>query len=455
MEATASEAGDDRLALCDVLCIFYQHSGVVVHQSVTAAEHGKGREGGHVPRKTGLAIAKGPQIIALCADNAHMEGGEKFARGPLAITAGADQARLERGETLAGNAGAGDDVLAQEPGGEMMKLLGETALAAAPLRFHADGEVVHTLLPAVDLIALANEDGVDTNAGKGVGRMHQAIAGSTVNTLVERVNAISDIVQGGGDELGGHGGRWSAEVGDEVCNSEIGFVANGGNDGKLGFENGFGEELGVEGGEVFERTTAAGNDDDVDGAGAVEVGDAGGDFGGSGLTLNECRVERNVQAGVPAIDDVDEVADDGASRRCDDADTAREGGQGFLVRGIEETAGVKTLAELLEGDLQRACTDRLEEFGNELHLAALLVDGNFAAEQDVKAIRGTKAQQRCLLAEEDGGELGVTVLQREVDVAGGRGAEVGDFTFDPEVTVLTLDVNANFADKVADRPNAT
>ena len=132
----------------------------------------------------------------------------------------------------------------------------------------------------------------------------------------------------------------------------------------------------------------------------------------------------------------------------------REGGQRLLARGIEETAGFQPLAEVLEGDLQRARTDRLEELGNELHLAALLIDGDFSPEQDVEAVGGTKAQERRLLPEEDSWELRVAILEREVDVAGGGGTEVGDFAFDPEVAVFALDVNPNFADEVADLPDA-
>ena len=262
--------------------------------------------------EAGLAIADGAQMIALGPDDPYIEGGDEFARVAVPIPAGTDHARLQRGKPLAGNTGAGDDVLAQESRGEMMEFLDEAAMAAAPLQFHAESKVVDALLPAVELIPLADEDGFDANAGKGVGRLHEAIAGGAENALIEGVYTVSDIVQGGGDEFGGGRGRGSAQIGDEVCDGEVGLVADGGDDGKLGVEDGLGEELGVERCEVFERAAAAGNDDDVDGARAVEVCDAGGDFRGSPFALDECRVEQHMEAGVAAIDDVDEVADDGA-----------------------------------------------------------------------------------------------------------------------------------------------
>ena len=152
-----------------------------------------------------------------------------------------------------------------------------------------------------------------------------------------------------------------------------------------------------------------------------------------------------------AGDDVEEVANDGAGGRGDDADGAGKGGQGALAVGVEEAFGFEALLELLEGELQRACADGLHGFGDELHLAALLVDADAAADQDVEAVFRAEAEQHGLAAEENDGELGVGVFEGEVDVAGGRGAEVGDFAFDPDVAVLLLDEFADLARPVRGR----
>ena len=155
-----------------------------------------------------------------------------------------------------------------------------------------------------------------------------------------------------------------------------------------------------------------------------------------------------------AGDDVEEVANDGAGGRCDDADGAGKCGQRTLAGGVEEAFGLEALLELFEGELQRAGADRLHGFGDELHLAALFVDADAAADQDVEAVFGAEAQQHGLAAEEDDGELGVGVFEGEVDVAGGRGAVVGDFAFDPDVAVLLLDEFADLGDEFADGPDA-
>ena len=184
------------------------------------------------------------------------------------------------------------------------------------------------------------------------------------------------------------------------------------------------------------------------------MGDGGFDFGGSLIALHGDGKDEDVEAGVAAGDDVEEVADDGSGGRGDDADGAGKGGQGALARGVEEAFGLEAFFELFEGELQGACADGLHGFGDQLHLAALLVDADAAADQDVEAVLGTEAQEHGLAAEEDDGELGVGVLEGEVDVAGGGGTEVGDFALDPDVAVLLLDEFADLGDEVADGPDA-
>ena len=155
-----------------------------------------------------------------------------------------------------------------------------------------------------------------------------------------------------------------------------------------------------------------------------------------------------------AGDDGEEVADDCAGGRGDDADGAGKGGQGALASGVEEAFGFEALLELLEGELEGASADGFHGFGDELHLAALLVDADAAADEDVEAVFRAEAEKHGLAAEEDDGELGVGVFEGEVDVAGGSGAVVGDFAFDPDVAVLLLDEFADVGDEVADGPDA-
>src|SRR5579863_4675822 len=169
------------------------------------------------------------------------------------------------------------------------------------------------------------------------------------------------------------------------------------------------------------------------------MGKSGFDFGGGLVALHGDGEKQDVESGVAARDDVEEVADHRAGGRGYDADGAREGGQRTLAAGVEEAFGFEFLFELFEGELQRTGSDRLHGLGNQLHLAALLVDADTAADQDVEAVFRAEAKQHGLTAEEDNRELRLGVFEREIEMAGGSGAEVGDFALDPDIGVLALD----------------
>jgi hypothetical protein len=102
---------------------------------------------------------------------------------------------------------------------------------------------------------------------------------------------LGDLVLSFGNELGGGRRRGSAEVGGKVGDGEIGFVTDGGDDGELAGCNGAGYALAVESGQIFERSAAAGEDDDVDErravlGGVVEMIDCRFDFGGGLIALD-------------------------------------------------------------------------------------------------------------------------------------------------------------------------
>ncbi len=144
----------------------------------------------------------------------------------------------------------------------------------------------------------------------------------------------------------------------------------------------------------------------------------------------------------------------GAADGGDDADAAREGGQRAFAGGVEEAFGEQAGFELLVGELKCAGAARLQRFGDELKLAAGLVDGDAAAGEDGETILRAEAEELGLAAEEHDGKLRLAVLEREVDVAGGRGTAVGDFAFDPDVLVFALELLADAGDQVADGPDA-
>ena len=144
-----------------------------------------------------------------------------------------------------------------------------------------------------------------------------------------------------------------------------------------------------------------------------------------------------------ALQDVENVLNDGAARRGDDADAAGQGRKGLLALRGEESLGRQLCLELLEGDLHGPGAHRFHVFGEQLHFAARLVHGDAAAGDDLHAILRTKAQQARLGAKHHKAKLRVAVLQGEIDVATLGGAVVGDFSFDPDVGKTLLKMGAD------------
>src|SRR6202789_1020092 len=100
-------------------------------------------------------------------------------------------------------------------------------MLCAPQRFDAKGEVVDALLAPAQLVAFTDEDGFNTDLGEGVRGLHEAIARGAEKALIEGVDAVGDVVKGGGDgfggggrggggaDAGGKGGEWLLAVGME------------------------------------------------------------------------------------------------------------------------------------------------------------------------------------------------------------------------------------------------
>ena len=96
------------------------------------------------------------------------------------------------------------------------------------------------------------------------------------------------------DDLGGGGRGGGAAVGDEVSDGEVSFVADGGDDGRRATGYGASDVFFVERPEIFERSAAAGEDDDVGPGILAEVIEAGDDLRGCLLPLNKGGEEANV-----------------------------------------------------------------------------------------------------------------------------------------------------------------
>jgi hypothetical protein len=113
---------------------------------------------------------------------------------------------------------------------------------------------------------------------------------------------------------------------------------------------------------------------------------------------------------VAAANDLDDVVEDRTAGGCDDAEGARKCGQRALAGGVEEALGEEARLELGEGELEGAGTAWLEGFGDELELAARLVDGDAAANENGESVLRVEAKELRLSAEEDDGKLRLAIF---------------------------------------------
>src|SRR5262249_39093312 len=139
-------------------------------------------------------------------------------------------------------------------------------------------------------------------------------------------------------------------------------------------------------------------------------------------------------------------------RAGDDGDAPGQEGQLPLASFGEEPFRLEAGLELLEGDLQRARADRLDRVADQLVLALGLVDVEVAAGHPRMAVLQLELEPPRLVAEEDGREAGVAVLQGEVEVARARHLEVRDLAAHPDVEEApsqdALDLAGQFGDGV-------
>ena len=175
---------------------------------------------------------------------------------------------------------------------------------------------------------------------------------------------------------------------------------------------------------------------------------------GRALALHARRRDDDVGVRIAAPQHPDDVAQRRAVERGDDADAARQRRQRPLARLVEQALGGQPVAQLLEGQLQRAQPARLHVLADQLVLAARVVDAEPAAGHDVHAVLGLEAQQLQRRAEHHALHLRVGVLEGEVEVAGVPDPGARELAFDPDLGEARLDQVAQRGGELAHRDDA-
>ena len=121
---------------------------------------------------------------------------------------------------------------------------------------------------------------------------------------------------------------------------------------------------------------------------------------------------------------------------------------------VEETFGFETLFELIEGKLERADAKRLHAFDVNLIFAALLVHADASAQCDLEAVFDAEFHAAAVLLEPNATNLGLFILEREIEMAGLSFAAIGDFPFDAEFGEILGKKIANARGEFADGERA-
>ena len=146
-----------------------------------------------------------------------------------------------------------------------------------------------------------------------------------------------------------------------------------------------------------------------------------------------------VDIGMAAGEDLDDVAQRRAVERGHDADFRRQRRQRPLARRLEEALGLEFLLQLLERQLQRAESLRLQVVAEQLILALRLVDAEPAARDHAQPVFGLELQVAHGGAIHHRLDLRAAILEREVEVAGVPQPAVGDLSLDPQIAETGLE----------------
>ena len=215
--------------------------------------------------------------------------------------------------------------------------------------------------------------------------------GTPRQRLLEIGELATQRTRRGSDQLGGRRRRRGAQVGGEIGKGDVGLVADAAHHRHRRGTDRAHHALVVEGPEVLERAAASTDHEHVDLVAFGGSRDRRAQRRGRIRALDDARIDHDAHVrGAPRQSRRD-VVQGGAGERGDDADRARMTRQRPFQTGIEQPLGLEPRPQAQEALVQRARRRRLHRLGDELQLAARLVDREPAAQLDALAVGGAKS----------------------------------------------------------------
>jgi len=149
---------------------------------------------------------------------------------------------------------------------------------------------------------------------------------------------------------------------------------------------------------------------------------------------------------------VENIADDGAGRRSDDADDRRQEGQGAFARFIEKAFGCELAAALFDERHEGADARRLERLDDDLIGGFARESRNFSCGHNFEPFLGLDLQADERALPDDCVDARVLIFQAEIGMARGmRAAIIRDFAAQANEPEPVFDRTLQGAGEFADR----
>ena len=175
----------------------------------------------------------------------------------------------------------------------------------------------------------------------------------------------------GGEALGGIGGSGGAQVGDEIGEGFVDFVADAGDDGQATSGDGAHEEFVVKDSEVIGAAATSKDNDGVEVSALIEEAEGGDDLIDGGEALDLGVDGEDLEAAPAVVDDFEEVAVTSGGGGGDDAEAREVSGERTFADGVKKAFGGEFALEEFEGFFDAAFAKREDGLNSEREAAFL------------------------------------------------------------------------------------